>query len=136
MGSTPTCPYCKNHSKRITGGELFPHLPNLAKKVFFRCEPCDAHVGTHPGTETPLGDLAGKELRQYRTKAHAAFDKLWKEKIFPSRSDAYRWLSRIMNKSGRDCHIGMFSIEECQTVIVESEKHYYLNYPNSLFKGL
>lgn len=134
--NTPICPYCGNPSKRTKGQYIYPHLPKLVKKVFYQCKPCDAHVGTHPGTHIPLGDLAGKELRRYRSKAHAAFDKLWKEKLFPSRSAAYRWLCEIMNKSGSDCHIAMFNIDECQIVINESSRYYSLNKPNSIFMGL
>jgi len=110
---TPICPYCKKFSKRITGKVLYPHRKDLHKLKFYQCEPCDAYVGCHGTSDRPLGRLANKELRKAKSESHRMFDAIW-QNGHASRSDAYAWLSRKLGISGKDCHIGMFSIGRCQ----------------------
>lgn len=112
----PICPYCDQPSVQFGGLKLYPHRQDLASKTFFLCEPCDAFVGTHKGTNKPLGTLANKPLREHRKLAHATFDPLWKEEQY-SRGEAYRRLTKAMNLSRDACHIGMFNLEQCKQVI-------------------
>jgi hypothetical protein len=49
--------------------------------MIYHCKSCDAWVGVHKGTNKPLGRLANRELRDWKKKAHAAFDPLWQEKL-------------------------------------------------------
>lgn len=112
----PICPYCDQPSVQFGGLKLYPHRQDLASKTFFLCEPCDAFVGTHKGTNKPLGTLANKPLREQRKLAHATFDPLWKEEQY-SRGEAYRRLTKAMNLSRDACHIGMFNLEQCKQVI-------------------
>lgn len=77
---------------------------------------CDAYVGCHGGTKTPLGRLANAELREKKKQAHAAFDRLWKGGQMP-RNDAYAWLANALGISRADCHIGMFDDEMCERVV-------------------
>lgn len=72
----PICPYCSKVSKKVTGKEIYPHLPRLHEKIYYQCKPCGAYVGCHPGTERALGDPANKELRTARVNAHSVFDVL------------------------------------------------------------
>lgn len=72
------CPYCRQPAKLVTGAAMYPHRPDLIHKWFYRCFPCDAHVGCHPGTRNPLGRLANFELRTAKIAAHAAFDPIWR----------------------------------------------------------
>jgi hypothetical protein len=59
---------------------------------------------------------ANKELREKRMEAHGVFDKLWKSgKV--KRFDAYTYLSNFMQISRKDCHIGQFSVEQCDKII-------------------
>lgn len=88
------------------------------------CWPCDAHVGCHPGTVKPLGVPANKPTREARQRAHAAFDPLWKNhpaKGKWTRKDArleeYRWLREAMGLERSQCHIGMFTVEQCARVV-------------------
>jgi len=96
----------------------------------FLCRPCEAWVGVHKGTNKPLGTLANKELRDWRKKAHAAFDPLWQKKLeirrrqrgadykkVYARGSGYKWLREQMGVPKSNCHIGMFTIEQCQQVI-------------------
>lgn len=109
------CPYCNDRSKLVLGSEVYPKFPALASKFFYQCKRCDAYVGCHPGTATALGRLANKPTRKARQAAHAAFDPLWKEGGM-SRRQAYAWLQKALSLSEDECHIGMFSIEQCERV--------------------
>jgi hypothetical protein len=112
----PICQYCSHESKKVTGKEIYPKRPDLHKKIFYQCKPCYAYVGCHPNTDKPLGVLANSELRQWKQKAHAAFDPIWKTEGVP-RSKAYSWLSDEMKLHPNDTHIGMFSVEQCKKVV-------------------
>lgn len=113
----PTCPYCNGPSTMVEGDYVYPHRPDLYHKLFYICDPCDARVGCHPKTNVPLGRLANASLRRAKSKAHEAFDPLWKLKLFKSRSKAYNWLSTTLAIPPKDCHIGMFDEETCQRVV-------------------
>lgn len=99
-----------------TGGDL-------REKHFYRCSPCKAWVGCHPGTKTPLGRLANAELREWKSKAHAAFDPLWKRKMASgvkkreARGAGYAWLADQLGIKHEDCHVGMFDVPTCQRVV-------------------
>lgn len=120
------CPYCDKPPVLVTGRELYPHRPDLALLKFWRCDPCDAHVGCHKagarvdavisdGT-LPLGRLANAELRRAKSAAHAAFDPLWMSKRM-RRRDAYRWLAGELGISAANCHIGMLDVDGCKAVV-------------------
>ena len=111
------CPYCNNDAKLVYGMKIYPHRPDLFYKHFWECEPCKAYVGCHSGTEIPLGTLANAFLRQKRSHAHLAFDTLWKDKHFKSRTAAYQWLASKMGLPSNKCHIAMFDKEQCNEVL-------------------
>lgn len=67
-------------------------------------------------TTQPLGRLANAELRKAKIAAHAAFDSLWKTTAL-TRSDAYTWLAEQLELAPKDCHIGMFDVEQCKQVV-------------------
>lgn len=105
------CDYCGRQTDKVTGADIYPHRPDLKSKVIYRCVPCKAHVGCHPGTDRPLGRLANADLRKAKMAAHAAFD--------PSaRAEAYQWLAEALGISRDDCHIGMFDVETCKRVVL------------------
>lgn len=76
------------------------------------CAPCQAWVGCHPGTFIPLGRLANESLRKMKSRAHAAFDPIWKEGSM-SRKRAYRWLGDQLGTDPSETHIGMFNEDQC-----------------------
>jgi hypothetical protein len=86
--------------------------------MFWVCTPCDARVGCHPGTVTPLGTPADAELRAARNAAHAAFDPLWDSGEL-TRTRAYAWLAERMGMRKEDVHIGHFDLAQCQRVVDE-----------------
>jgi hypothetical protein len=113
------CPYCGNAAELKTGYHVYPHRPDLAHLKIWACDPCDAWVGTHKNSPThaPLGRLANAELRRAKMAAHAAFDPLWKSGQM-SRSKAYTLLSQKMGLTKEQTHIGMFDVEQCETVVL------------------
>ena len=122
--TAPICPYCGQNAETCEGTFIYPHRPDLYLKKFWVCQGCDAWVGCHEGTETPLGRLANAELRKAKGNAHAAFDRLWKAKMrrdkckkHEARGAAYRWLSQQLGTSPEETHIGMFDVALCKRVV-------------------
>lgn len=124
--TAPVCQYCGSTSKLVLGDTIYPHRQDLHHLRFWQCAPCNAYVGCYkPGSivngirsdgTLPLGILANRELRAAKSQAHAAFDPLWQNKYFDSRSSAYRWLAKKLNIEPEECHIGMFSVDQCLLV--------------------
>lgn len=73
-------------------------------------------VGTHDGTDVPLGTLADGWTRKMRRLAHKAFDRIWKGGNYGySRDAAYRsgaaWLCV------KELHIGECNADQCRRLI-------------------
>lgn len=114
------CNYCGGKAERVSGKAIYPRMPKLHGKIFFRCSPCDAYVGTH-ADGTPLGNLADRDTRVFRIKAHHYFDKIWKGRHM-KRGHAYAWLASSLGIPVSKCHIGMFDVQMCSRVIEICEK--------------
>lgn len=87
--------------------------------VFYGCSTypaCRSAHGAHKDGGAPLGIPANKETKDWRIKAHNAFDQLWKVKGM-KRKDAYRWMREAMSLPKEDCHIGRFNIDQCNELI-------------------
>lgn len=110
------CNYCHRDAELVGGNKIYPHRPDLLHKKFWRCTPCEAYVGCHPGTDKPLGRLANAELRRAKQRAHAAFDPLWKSGTM-RRKDAYAWLAGAIGVAKQNCHIGMFDVDACRATV-------------------
>ena len=114
------CPYCSKEVEKVTGKEIyFGRFPELDSKIFYQCKPCKAHVGCHPGTDSPLGRLANAELRKWKQQAHAAFDPIWQDGWL-KRSESYSLLAEQLDIPKEQCHIGMFDVDMCMKVVVEA----------------
>ena len=119
------CNYCREPAELITGMVLYPHRPDLADVTIWRCDKCDAHVGTHRDSDNvPLGRLANAELRGWKRRAHGAFDPLWKRKMekegcskTQARKAGYKWLADQLEIEVKKCHIGMFDVDMCKKVV-------------------
>ena len=110
--SSIPCP-CGKEAALVGGEKVYPHRPDLFGKKFFLCE-CGRYVGTHTSGE-PLGFPADAETRAARSKAHAAFDPLWKGGFFDTRGAAYRWLAKEMGVEG-EVHIGQSTVEQAERI--------------------
>ncbi len=110
------CPYCKVKAVKVSGMEIYPHRPDLHKKMFYSCPECDAYVGTHTVSGKPLGTLANGELREKRRKLHVVFEPLWNG-TQGTRREAYTWLASKLNIPEAACHIGMFDSAACDKAL-------------------
>jgi len=63
-------------------------------------------------------------LRRARIAAHDAFDALWKPptKIM-TRPQAYEWLQEILDMKPEEAHIGLFTRQECEVVVLAVQKY-------------
>ena len=113
--SLKSCQHCGCEASLVTGREIYPHRPDLFAKNFYLCQ-CGAYVGTHPGTETPLGRPSNAQLRAAKAAAHAAFDPIWKTGEM-GRNAAYRWLGEQLGIPKADVHIGWFDVATCKRVV-------------------
>ncbi len=106
------CEYCGRTTALVDSEIIYGRSYGL---VYF-CKPCDAWVGVHKGTTRPLGRLANAELREWKKKAHAVFDPIWKQGLL-DRSQAYERLA--MRLGVREIHIGESDIDMCKQIIRE-----------------
>ena len=111
------CPYCQKRAKLADSACVYN---GVSYGMIWLCVPCDAYVGTHKNSKdhAPLGRLANKELREWKKKAHAAFDPLWKSKRM-KRTDAYRLMRERLGMTPDQAHIGKFDVSECKRLIEE-----------------
>lgn len=87
--------------------------------LFYGCSTyptCMSAHGAHKVGGAPLGIPANRETKDWRIKAHDAFDQLWKIRGM-KRKDAYQWMKESMELPGEEAHIGRFDIEQCQKLI-------------------
>ena len=127
--SVVNCPYCGADAKLRDAVIVYGNAGFGLAWVCARFPACDSYVGCHPGTNTPLGRMANKELRLAKGRAHAAFDRLWQAKMrkesgiskSKARGAGYRWLSVTLGIDPRNCHIGMMDVETCNRVVEACE---------------
>ena len=131
----PICSYCNGTSVLATGEDIYPHREDLHDLNFWKCPTCeDVYVGCHKagafvvkangdkiisdGT-LPMGRLANAALRRAKSDTHVMFDAIWKRREydkqtrFAKRRETYAWLAHKMNIAIDDCHIAMFTLEQC-----------------------
>jgi hypothetical protein len=111
------CAYCQRPARLVDGTDLYPRRPDLAEKMFWKCAPCDAWVGCHPGTTKPLGRLADAELRAAKQRVHALLDPIWKAREL-RRKEAYKMLAAGLGISKDECHVGMFDVPRCEAAVL------------------
>lgn len=63
---------------------------------------------------------ATKEVKDWRIKAHNAFDKLWKNGKM-TKNEAYSWISNKMGK--KKIHIGELDKTDCEKIIQYTEEY-------------
>lgn len=126
---TVTCNYCNAPANLESSIKVYRRDYGLMY-ICSNYPACDAYVGVHKSNNKPLGRLANKELRQWKNKAHAAFDPLWQAKYKKrlkergadyrksfARSSGYKWLANELNIDRKDCHVGMFDVDTCKRVV-------------------
>lgn len=106
---------CSVNIELTTNDKIYGRIYGNWPKIYY-CNDCTAAVGCHPGTEIPLGRMADRETRKLRTKAHNAFDPLWRNG-YMTRSRAYDWLAATLGIDYTECHISWLSKEQLKHVI-------------------
>ena len=108
------CPYCGEPAKLVDSAIIY----GRSYGMIWDCRPCDAYVGTHNGSKdhAPLGRLADRELREWKKRAHAVFDPLWKSGQM-SRPEAYKCLQEVMGMTADEAHIGKFDVADCMRLV-------------------
>jgi hypothetical protein len=97
----------------VYGTDCYPHRKDLANLKFYQCPVCKNFVGTHKGTDRPLGVIASSEIKKERMKIHDIIDPLWKTRKIP-RKEIYRQISSIL---GYDYHTAnLKTVEDCRKV--------------------
>ena len=117
------CGCGKKVDARLTDGEeIYPHLSDLRKNPFWKCDACGNYVGTHNKTGNPtkpLGVIPTPELRKVRQRIHRMVDELWREG-FLTRKEAYREMSRY---TGRRYHTAdIASMDEAEKALEAAGK--------------
>lgn len=110
------CPFCSSSVSLVDSAKVY----RRSYGFIYLCDRypyCDARVSCHRGSDKPMGTLANRELRRWRSLAHRQFDPLWKTGIFTSRQAAYKWLARAMGLPPALTHVAMFDKKQCQRVI-------------------
>jgi hypothetical protein len=110
------CPYCGQYAKYVDSEIIY----GKSYGMVYLCEPCDAYVGVHRGTDRPKGSLAKEPLREARKAAHQMFDWYWKSGTL-KRKECYRRLSILLGLEFSKTHIGSFDEKECEKVILACE---------------
>jgi len=108
------CRHCDAEVDLVNNAEFYGGR-EYGWPLAYRCKGCGARVGTHPGTDIPLGTLADSATVKARQAAHAAFDALWKGKSGWHRAQAYKALAKVMGM--REAHISWMDEAECRRVI-------------------
>lgn len=104
------CPMCDGKLKRKYSRQY--------DRYFYGCRnwvktKCNGSIGCHPDG-SPLGIPTSQEGKDWRKKAHASFDTLWKEGEL-TRQEAYWWMRE---HSGVGVgHIGEMSQVQCKELI-------------------
>ncbi|MHC2294930.1 MULTISPECIES: zinc-finger-containing protein [Bradyrhizobium] len=131
---TDAPPLCCGVPARLTSGaEIYPRRPDLRTKPIYKCDRCESYCGCHPNTTKSLGVPANAATRRARSQFHDhVFDPIWKtadktggyanpddgrsaSKIRKAaRSRLYDYLAEKMGLDRKDCHTGMFTVEQCR----------------------
>jgi hypothetical protein len=121
----PICDYCGNPARLLTSSAGLYRGVDYGPTWYCANGHEAAWVGCHRDSKdhAPLGRLANAELRQAKQDAHRVFDRLWRQKMRSgatkhiARNAAYAWLAQQLGIPQRDCHIGMFDLEQCRRVV-------------------
>lgn len=108
------CIHCNKVCRLGDSKEVYPYQSQYWGKPVWICT-CGAYVGCHTGTTKSLGFAANHETRRARMILHKEMlDPLWMGKGKKARRSVYRFLAGKMGLTKHECHIGMFTIEQCR----------------------
>jgi hypothetical protein len=115
----------------VDSSVIYPDRPDLHGRTMWRCPACKAYVGSHPGTDVPLGYPAGPETRALRSRVHKRFDPLWQAKMRrdnvrqgKARDAAYKWLAGELGIPLEATHVSHFDADRCRQALAIIEAVY------------
>jgi ssDNA-binding Zn-finger/Zn-ribbon topoisomerase 1 len=76
---------------------------------------CKGSHGAHPDG-SPMGVPANAATKLARSRAHEAFDRMWKS-WHMTRKEAYRWMQLALGLSKDEAHIGKYSEAQCDQLV-------------------
>jgi hypothetical protein len=95
--------------------------------LFYGCSrypTCKGSHGAHPDG-APLGTPADGETKKARIRAHAFFDRIWKDHaIGKSRDEAYAWLAKTLGVPLGKAHISMMGKDDCEILVEVIKAHF------------
>jgi hypothetical protein len=117
------CDSCNSGKIRLVkNSQIYGRLYGQWPLIWY-CDTCTAAVGCHPGKSNPLGKMADSATRKMRTRAHEAFDPIWKRSSTLTRGAAYRWLANQLKITESECHMSWFDSDTCKLVVRLCKKY-------------
>jgi hypothetical protein len=95
---------------------------------------CRGSVGAHPNG-SPLGSVPDSVTSPLRIQCHSIIDPLWRYEDLrgkqrnEKRNSVYKWVGKIMGMDRKDCHVGMFSADQCRMFL---ERQAFFSYEQYL----
>jgi hypothetical protein len=114
-----TCPYCGKRVNLVNNAEIYGCAYGEWPWAY-ACEDrrgCNSYVGLHPFTHIPVGTLADAPTRKARQKAKSVFNPIWQGGKM-TRKQAYATLAKAMGIPVDSCHMGWFSVADCERVFI------------------
>jgi hypothetical protein len=72
------CPYCGKEAPKVPNEVMYGKRCGISDMAYYYYKPCNAYVGCHNNARKSLGTMANNELCEWRMKAHAALDPIWR----------------------------------------------------------
>lgn len=135
------CNICNGEVEYIKNSKIYGK--SYGSGYCYHCKNCGAYVGTNKNKPIQaLGILANKEMRDWKTYCHHIFDRLWSGvnvynkdhkivkviKPIMTRTNAYKWLSNLLDIPFRECHFGYFDLKQLKRAYSIMKN----NYPKEL----
>ena len=115
------CPDHKIPMQLRDDGQLMDSSTGEVKKYWYSCPHyparCEYSIGAHQNTQEPFGFPADRATRALRVKLHQLIDPLWKHRGKKYRDRVYEDLARKMGLRREECHVAMFTKEDCKRAI-------------------
>ena len=108
------CPYCGKKARWCENKEVYGRNYGRSYMCYY-CKSCDAYVGCHNNSKTPMGTMANKKLRSLRNEVHRILDPIWQETDI-TRSQLYEMISE---EFGGQWHTGWAREEHCRWFLDE-----------------
>lgn len=110
--TTPTCPKCGKEGEWLDNQKVYGKRYGKSYMCYY-CRDCDTYVDCHNNTRQALGNMADKETRQARMRAHRVIDPLWQSGKY-KRKTVYL---RLKEAFGYEVHVSQASKELCEDII-------------------